>query len=151
MKRADSHAHKKNRRRAVATALPLPHGDFNAKALIMEFTTLCQWAEEELKAVNRVLPTEVQQAAAGVSLSLESRPSDPELAGDELGVFEGQSIDEEADPANQPRIRLFLNNLWEWVEGDEHSYRDQVGLTYLHELGHYLGWDEEDLSQRGLE
>lgn len=23
-------------------------------------------------------------------------------------------------------------------------------LTYLHELGHYLGWDEGDLERRGL-
>ncbi len=117
----------------------------------MEFATLCQWAEEELKSVNRVLPKEVQQAAALISLSLESRPSDPNLAGDELGVFEGLSLEEEADPASCPRIRLFLANLWEWVEGDEQTFRDQVGLTYLHELGHYFGWDEDDLSARGLE
>ena len=117
----------------------------------MEFATLCQWAEDELKAVTRVLPKEVQKAAALISLSLESRPSDSNLAGDELGVFEGHSMDEEADPANSPRIRLFLTNLWEWVEGDEHTFRDQVGLTYLHELGHYFGWDEDDLSARGLE
>jgi predicted Zn-dependent protease with MMP-like domain len=26
-----------------------------------------------------------------------------------------------------------------------------VRLTYLHELGHYLGWDEDEIAERGLE
>jgi len=26
-----------------------------------------------------------------------------------------------------------------------------VRITYLHELGHYLGWDESDLEARGLD
>jgi predicted Zn-dependent protease with MMP-like domain len=26
-----------------------------------------------------------------------------------------------------------------------------VRVTYLHELGHFLGWDEEDLAARGLD
>jgi predicted Zn-dependent protease with MMP-like domain len=26
-----------------------------------------------------------------------------------------------------------------------------VRLTYLHELGHFLGWDESDLEIRGLD
>jgi len=57
------------------------------------------------------------------------------------------------DPGSEdlPRIRLFLENVWEWVERDEQDYRDEVATTYLHELGHYLGWDEDDVAQRGLE
>jgi predicted Zn-dependent protease with MMP-like domain len=30
-------------------------------------------------------------------------------------------------------------------------FRDEVRLTYLHELGHYLGWDEDELAARGLD
>jgi len=30
-------------------------------------------------------------------------------------------------------------------------YREEVRVTYLHELGHYLGWDEDDLTARGLD
>jgi predicted Zn-dependent protease with MMP-like domain len=26
-----------------------------------------------------------------------------------------------------------------------------VRLTYLHELGHYFGWDEDQLTSRGLD
>ncbi len=53
--------------------------------------------------------------------------------------------------ADLPRIRLFLTNLWEWVEQDEQDFRDEVGTTFLHELGHYLGWDEDEVNERGLE
>ena len=116
----------------------------------MDFKTLSQWAEEELKAVTRVLPEDVQQAAAKVPVTMEERP-DETLEGDELGLFEGAPAMEEADPGDLPRIRLFLLNLWEWVEKDEEDFRDEVGITFLHELGHYLGWDEEDVSRRGLE
>jgi predicted Zn-dependent protease with MMP-like domain len=76
---------------------------------------------------------------------------DDELAGDELGLFEGHAAMEDTDPADHPRIRLFLTNLWEWVEQDEQDFRDEVGSTFLHELGHYLGWDEDEVNERGLE
>ncbi|MBL9126699.1 MAG: metallopeptidase family protein, partial [Verrucomicrobiales bacterium] len=48
-------------------------------------------------------------------------------------------------------ILLFLENLWEFVEGDSDGYYEEVRTTYLHELGHYLGLDEIDLEERGLD
>ena len=39
----------------------------------------------------------------------------------------------------------------DYAEADEEIYRDEVRLTYLHELGHYLGWDEDEIAERGLE
>jgi predicted Zn-dependent protease with MMP-like domain len=50
-----------------------------------------------------------------------------------------------------PRIRLFLTNLWYWVEEDEEDFRKEVTTTFLHELGHFLGWEEDDLTERGLD
>jgi predicted Zn-dependent protease with MMP-like domain len=121
----------------------------------MDFETLSRWADEELKSLVNVLPKDVQEAAGRVTVSMEEKPGmgafDDELEGDELGLFEGPSAAEEADPSDLPRIRLFLTNLWEWVDGDEQDYRDEVGTTFLHELGHYLGWDEDDVNERGLE
>lgn len=112
-------------------------------------------AEEELAAVMKILPTEVQEAAQRCALSLEARPSndsdDEELEGDELGLFEGACLLDDPASEDMPRIRLFLENLWEWVEGDEQDFRDEVGTTFLHELGHYLGWDEDDIAARGLD
>lgn len=121
----------------------------------MDFETLSAWADEELKSLVKVLPADIQNAAQKVGISLEEKPGqgayDDQLEGDELGLFEGPSAMDEAGPEELPRIRLFLTNLWEWTDEEEHDYRDEVGTTFLHELGHYLGWDEEEVNQRGLE
>ena len=121
----------------------------------MNFETLSRWADEEVKALVKVLPPDVQAAANHCVISLEERPGmgafDDELEGDELGLFEGTCLLDEPAPEESPRIRMFLLNLWEWVEQDEQDYRDEVGTTLLHELGHYLGWDEDDVADRGLE
>ncbi len=121
----------------------------------MNFETLSRWADEELKSLVSVLPDDVKKAADHVPVSFEKKPGDgpfdSDLVGDELGLFEGPSAMEESDPADMPRIRLFLENLWDWVEEDEQDFRDEVGTTFLHELGHYLGWDEDEVSERGLE
>ena len=121
----------------------------------MDFETLSRWADEELKTLTKVLPDDVRDAALKIPVSMEEKPGqgafDDELIGDELGLFEGPSAMEEPDPAELSRIRLFLTNLWEWVEEDEQDFRDEVGTTFLHELGHYLGWDEDEVSERGLE
>jgi predicted Zn-dependent protease with MMP-like domain len=121
----------------------------------MNFETLSAWADEELKSLVKVLPQDIQEAVKQVAISFEEKPGigadDSSLEGDELGLFEGPSAEEEATPDSLPRIRLFLSNLWEWVGKEEHDFRDEVGTTFLHELGHYLGWDEEEVADHGLE
>ncbi|RYD22499.1 MAG: hypothetical protein EOP88_07895 [Verrucomicrobiaceae bacterium] len=121
----------------------------------MNFETLSAWADEELKSLVKVLPEDIRDAANKVAISLEEKPGqglhDDELEGDELGLFEGPSAMDEDGAAEIPRIRLFLTSLWEWVGEDEQDYRDEVGTTFLHELGHYLGWDEDEVADRGLE
>jgi predicted Zn-dependent protease with MMP-like domain len=121
----------------------------------MQFDTLSRWAHEEVRALLKALPPEVRDAAAQVPVTMEERPGqgafDADLFGDELGLFEGAPAGEEPDAMDLPRIRLFLANLWEWVEEDEQDFRDEVGTTFLHELGHYLGWDEDEVNERGLE
>lgn len=71
---------------------------------------------------------------------------------DLLGVFEGLSL-EDGDPeapSHLPRIRLFLDNLWDYAEADVDIFREEVRVTLLHELGHFLGFDEEQVAQLGL-
>lgn len=72
---------------------------------------------------------------------------------DLLGLFEGASL-LEADPSASeapPRIILYLDNLWDFVGEDPKSFAEEVRATYLHELGHFLGFGEEDLTLRDLD
>lgn len=121
----------------------------------MEFETLSRWADEEVKALVKILPTDIRDAAGKVTLTFEEKPGilgvDDGLEGDELGLFEGPSHEECHHVEELPRIRFFLTNLWQWVGEDEQDYRDEVGTTFLHELGHFLGWDEDEVAERGLE
>jgi predicted Zn-dependent protease with MMP-like domain len=114
-------------------------------------------AQQVVAAVQRRLPLEVRAAAAEVPVCYESHPNDALLAEgyepDILGMFVGhEHLGEltEDDPL-PPQILLFLENIWDLAEGDEAVYRDEVRLTYLHELGHYLGWNEDEVARRGLE
>ncbi|HEY1084867.1 MAG TPA: metallopeptidase family protein [Prosthecobacter sp.] len=75
-----------------------------------------------------------------------------EIDDDLLGVFEGLSLAEvePSVPVQLPRIRLFLDNLWDYVGEKPDTFREEVRLTLLHELGHYLGLDEEQVTALGL-
>ena len=48
-------------------------------------------------------------------------------------------------------IWLFLENIWDYAGRDTAAYREEVRVTYVHELGHYLGLDEDDLEVRDLD
>ena len=68
-----------------------------------------------------------------------------------LGLFAGAEFaDEEMNPM-PAQIVLFLENVLEFAEGDEKTFCEEVRTTFLHELGHYFGLDENDLAGRGLE
>jgi predicted Zn-dependent protease with MMP-like domain len=73
------------------------------------------------------------------------------IEADTLGLFTGPELAHEGDEPMPPQIILFLENLWDEAEGNERAFRSEVRITYLHELGHYLGLDEDDLMKRGLE
>ncbi len=73
------------------------------------------------------------------------------IEADTLGLFTGAEFVEENDTPMPPQIILFLENIWDVAETDEKLFRDEVRTTFLHELGHYLGLDEDDLAERGLD
>ena len=69
-----------------------------------------------------------------------------------MGLFSGLSHGEgySSEPEDQPRITLFLWTIWDESGESRDDFCEEVRLTFLHELGHYLGWDEKDLEERGL-
>jgi predicted Zn-dependent protease with MMP-like domain len=115
-----------------------------------------QGAREEVAATLAELPSALREAAGQLPVSYERRPNRAMvrdgLDEDLLGLFVGDPLGEAGSGTVLPaQVLLFLENLWEFVEGDWDGYLDEVQTTYLHELGHYLGLDELDLEQRGLE
>jgi predicted Zn-dependent protease with MMP-like domain len=113
-------------------------------------------AEEEIADTLLLLPEPVRVAAreCPVQLLVEPDPaqSDDEEAWELLGLFEGCSRLESlpTEPDQLPRISLFLRALLEETQGHEKRFRREVRITYLHELGHYLGWDEKQVEALGL-
>ena len=69
-----------------------------------------------------------------------------------LGLFEGYSLLDgpPALPLEMPRIILFFDTLAQAANYRESVFLREVRITYLHELGHYLGWDEEQIANAGL-
>jgi predicted Zn-dependent protease with MMP-like domain len=105
----------------------------------------------------RKLPAEIRDHALQVPVHYEAFPTEDVLADgfpdDILGLFTGSPHGLELEPANPelPQIFLYLENIWDYAEDDARTFREEVRLTYLHELGHYFGWDEDELTARGLD
>jgi predicted Zn-dependent protease with MMP-like domain len=69
-----------------------------------------------------------------------------------LGAFEGLSLFEgqPTQPDEMPRITLFFDTLAEAANYRRTVFLRELRITYLHELGHYFGWDEEQIRNVGL-
>jgi predicted Zn-dependent protease with MMP-like domain len=112
-------------------------------------------AEEEVKAVLGALPGPVRARVKDIPIVMEPAPDramvkdgvDPDL----MGLFVGDAVEEDGQHPEMTQVFLFLENIWEEAEHDAAEYRQQVRDTLLHEIGHYLGLDEEGLAERDLE
>ncbi len=111
-------------------------------------------AEEVVETTLDALPPQVASELGQVSVFVEDMPNEDDLThgvgADWLGIFEGASHSH-ADLPDPPRIRIWVENLWTFCGGREPSFREEVRITLLHEIGHYLGLDEEAVAERGLE
>jgi predicted Zn-dependent protease with MMP-like domain len=116
-------------------------------------------AQRVMRVTLHRLPEPVRQAARGCRVEVawwaEAVIHEPEWAREEplLGLFEGASLADAATASAEalPRIRLFVDSLWDYAAGDGTVFRQEVRVTLLHELAHYLGYDEEQVTDLGLE
>jgi predicted Zn-dependent protease with MMP-like domain len=120
-----------------------------------DWKELCEMATAEVEDTLAELPRELRDRAAKLPVTFEPAPNaglqadgiDPDV----LGLFIGPEMAEEDAVPMPSQIILFLENLWDMAEGDENIFLEEVRTTFLHELGHFLGLDEDDLEERGLE
>jgi predicted Zn-dependent protease with MMP-like domain len=114
--------------------------------------TPAHWKKLEAEAQEVVgrtiaeLPPEIRAEAEKVPCLFQAEnEDDPDLLGIYCEFTPGMVSD-----ANGPII-LYLAALDDFCVDEGADFAEEVRLTYLHELGHHLGWDEGDLEARGLE
>ena len=115
-----------------------------------------QWlvstAKAEVDHLIAALPEAVRLPAQRLPIYFEPKPDatrHKNLEQGTLGLFVGNTLAEThlAHGYLAAHIILFLENIW---FGDDEDYKKEVRITYFHELGHYLGLEEDDLNERGL-
>lgn len=118
-----------------------------------EFDTVIEDALERL-------PEPVRAKLRDVPILVSDLPKAEELAGDpplsplSLGLFRGSAVGDRSvfdAPAEMPaEILLFKKNIERYAT-DREELVEEIEQTLLHEIGHFVGWDEEDLRKRGLD
>jgi predicted Zn-dependent protease with MMP-like domain len=121
----------------------------------MKWERLLGLAQTEVVRTVAGLPPDLRTRAAALPVSYERRPNpavlqDGEEPNELLGLFVGGEFAHEEQVPLPAQIILYLENIWEMAEADEEEFCDEVRITFMHELGHYLGLDEDDLEERGL-
>ncbi len=117
--------------------------------------------EAAVEAALEALPEPVRRYLANVAITVEDLPSDADLlAGDPplapgiLGLFRGAPYGqkESMDPWTRfpSSIVLFQRNLERFARSRA-DLIEQIGVTLVHEVGHFLGLDEDELWERGLD
>lgn len=115
--------------------------------------------DQVVEAALSRLPSQVRRYLSNVAIAVEPFPADDDLEGGTLsptilGVFRGSPLSEKAswDPwAHFPSsIVLYQRNLERFAR-DREELIEEIEVTLLHEVGHFLGLDEEDLEDRGLD
>lgn len=97
------------------------------------------------------LPRDVSEQARSIAFIVEDRPHG-DTNDDTLGLYEGISLAEATitDLTIPGRIIIYRIPLMESCTGIR-ELRKEIRITILHELGHHLGFDEDELAERGLD
>ena len=121
----------------------------------IDWEKLSELALTEIEATLAALPKPLREQAQKLPVTFERVPNSGLQADgiepDTLGLFTGSEFADDGGAVLPPQIILFLENLWDFAEGDEEVFCEEIHTTFLHELGHFLGLDEGDLTERGLD
>jgi predicted Zn-dependent protease with MMP-like domain len=110
-----------------------------------EWEALFEEADRVVKETITAMPRELQAEAKRVPCLLEKWPPEGEEVLGRCLSFEEHFISEAPGP-----VVLYLGSLHQECQELGLKFADEVRITFLHELGHHLGFDEADLEERGL-
>ena len=121
----------------------------------MDWEGLQELALAEIEAVLLELPEPLREEARELPVTFEPRPNAglqaDGIESDTLGLFTGAEFADAGREVLPSQIILFLENIWEVVEGVPEVFQEEIRTTFIHELGHFFGLDEDELTERGLE
>ncbi|MFT4512481.1 MAG: putative Zn-dependent protease with MMP-like domain [Planctomycetota bacterium] len=120
--------------------------------------------DHEVQEAIRILPAEFHEYLERVPVVVQELPEeafgrldasadDGPIGPDMLGLFDGVSLPDEQQsdlPTRPTTIYLFQRNLERMATGRD-DLTEQIRVTLWHELGHYLGFDEDEMGRLGLE
>ena len=117
--------------------------------------------DEAVEAALASLPETVRRYLSNVAITVEDLPSDEDLLASDpplspaiLGLFRGAPWGQKGsmDPWSHfpSAIVLFQKNLERFARSRAELV-EQIGVTLVHEVGHFLGLDEDELYERGLD
>ena len=121
-------------------------------------------AHELVATVLGELPERILKEMEEVPIILEDLPelsmiqeSSGQISPDTLGLYSGSTVANDSQGGFSPQegmptaavIRIYRRNL-ERMSRNEKDLVEQVKITLLHEIGHHLGLDEEDVDRLGL-
>lgn len=110
-----------------------------------------------LDDVLRSLPKKIREVVARVPVTVEPKPTPemadqaPHISPEILGLFVGTSIgDKVGAPSGFPDVVLLFQRNLERSGKSRAEVAKEIRITLLHEYGHYLGFEEEDMEGLGL-
>jgi predicted Zn-dependent protease with MMP-like domain len=110
-----------------------------------------------LDKVLESLPEVIRSAVAEVPVLVEPKPSPaiaeraPHITPEVLGLFVGTTVGEKVmAPSGYPNVVLLYQRNLERAGRSRSEVSKEIKITLLHEYGHYLGFDEEELEHLGL-
>lgn len=119
--------------------------------MIISRTRFMEEVSREYASLLKKLPPDVSEQAGNIAFIIEDRPSG-DANDDTLGLYEGIPLAESTvtDLTIPGRIIIYRIPLMESCTGIR-DLRKEIRITILHELGHHLGFDEDELAERGLD
>jgi len=110
-----------------------------------------------LDDVLRGLPKKIRDVLEKVPVTVEAKPSPamaenaPHLTPEILGLFVGTPIGEAASGGSgYPDVVILFQRNLERAGRSRAEVAKEIRITLLHEYGHYLGFEEEDMERLGL-